>query len=199
MNGWIKWTRPGFFGRRKDEIAAALDSAHGPGNWKLAWAALGPCIRMDGMPVHLEECLYPYEQACKLFYEESYFRHFRDQKQVLDDICSYGECYDNDVENVGSGRDYTVQRAYSTHIQDIAVRNVLDRLGRKFSGPPGRLLQIRGKDSDGFRLGLGPGQVPFYDRSLIAVPSLAPKWAQPGSVEDFWQSNKWVCKPREGK
>jgi NAD dependent epimerase/dehydratase family enzyme len=91
---------------------------------------------------------------------------------------------------VASGQDYTKQEAFSTHIQDIAVRNVLRRLGVQFTGKNGKLLQIRSSDSEGFKY--GPGNIPFAWPHLIQQPSLCPKWANQGSVEDLWQSNKML-------
>ena len=97
---------------------------------------------------------------------------------------------DNALTNITSGRDYTKQEAYSTHIQDIAVRNAMYTLGWKFEGPKDRILVIRSKDSAGYKY--GPGNIPFYVPAWIEQPSRCPEWANPGSVEDFWQSNKWL-------
>jgi hypothetical protein len=124
------------------------------------------------------------------FYERSYFEYLQYRPDDIDFICEFRECYDNAETNIDSGLDYTKQEAFSTHIQDIAVRNVLRRLDVWFTGANGRLLQIRSRDSEGYRF--GPGAVPFYAPALIEQPSLAPHWASKGSVEDFWQSNKFV-------
>lgn len=180
---WVKWTRPGYFGRRRDEKIAALNKQHGEGNWRLAWV--------------VDDKQYTFEQACKGFYEESYLQHFKDRKSDLNFLTSFGECYDNTKTNIESGLDYTKQEAFSTHIQDIAVRNMLKRLGLKFKGPMSILMEIRSSSSTGIRF--GPGVVPFFDPSLITQPSLKPSWAKPDSVEDFWQSNKWVCVKRDSQ
>lgn len=178
--GWECHHRPGYFGRRRDEKIAALNKEHGEGNWQLAWV-----FKTKGM----RDLFYSFPQACWLFYEESYFRHFKDKTEDILFLEQFGECYDNALTNVESGLDYTRQESFSTHIQDIAVRNMLARMGRGFKGPKDKLLEIR---SRGEGLKFSPGVVPFYDPSLIEQPSLAPKWAERGSVEDFWQSNKWV-------
>lgn len=174
---WVNDHRPGYFGRRRDEKHAFLNTAFGgPDKWRLAW------VTSD---VALE-----FAPACVRFYEESYFRYLEKRPGDVVWICSHGECVDNALTNVASGCDYTKQEAFSTHIQDIAVRNVLRRLGLRFEGPAEKLLVIRGQDSNGHRF--GPGNVPFMDPTLITQPSLVPKWGSVGSVEDFWQSNKWV-------
>lgn len=172
---WTTVDRPGYFGRKRDEKVAALDAQYGKGHWRLAWV-----VDENGGQTFFN--------ACRIFYEESYYRHLVYKPKDVELICSYGECYDNAVTNIGSGLDYMKQEAYSTHIQDIAVRNVLRRLDRWFIGPADKLLQIRSKDSEGFRY--GPGNIPFAWTANIVQPSLCPKWATPGSVEDFWQSNK---------
>ena len=199
---WINDHRPGYFGRQRDAKVFALDSTLGKGNWRLAWVA-PESVELEALmayryaatppaqlPYSRDPLSFEFAEACVIFYEESYFRHLESKPEELDFICSFAECIDNAPTNVKSGLDYTKQEAFSTHIQDIAVRNVLRRLGRKFEGPEGKLLIIRSADSEGFRF--GPGNVPFFDSKLITQPSKCPKWAGVGSVEDFWQSNKWV-------
>lgn len=185
LSEWKKLRRPGYFGRRRDEIVAGLDAEHGEGGWRLSWGVSN-------------EKRLEFNAACIEFYEESYVRFLKNdakyrtraQEEMLSHICSYGECIDNAMTNIQSGFDYRKQEAFSTHIQDIAVRNALRRLGRKFEGPPEKILVIRSADSEGFKY--GPGNVPFAWPELIEQPSLCPKWANAGSVEDFWQSNKWI-------
>lgn len=174
---WINEHRPGYFGRKRDSKVAALNATLGEGNWRLAWVT-----------TLTEPC--EFFEACVKYYEESYFVYLKDRPDDLKFICSHGECIDNAVTNVNSGCDYRKQESYSTHIQDIAVRNVLRRLDLKFEGPRENLLVIRSHDSNGFKF--GPGNISFVWPHLITQPSLCPKWANAGSVEDFWQSCKWV-------
>lgn len=172
---WISDHRPGYFGRRRDQKVKELNEKFGEGLWRLVWIA---------------DIALPFDEACIRFYEKSYFYYLRNRKEDVDFICSFGECIDNAPTNIQSGCDYTKQEAFSTHIQDIAIRNVLKGLGRKFEGPKSKILVIRSSDSNGFKF--GPGNVPFMGPEQITQPSLAPGWASAGSVEDFWQSNKWV-------
>ncbi len=174
---WRKLERPGYFGRRRDEKVAALDTKYGPGNWRLVWSSP---YRDD----------VEFLDACKVYYELSYVDWFCRYPDKLDFVCSFGECIDNAPTNVLSGCDYTKQEAFSTHIQDIAVRNVLQCFGRRFEGDPSDILVIRSSDSTGYEF--GPGNIPFHTPAWITQPSKAPRWANPGSVEDFWQSNKWI-------
>lgn len=178
VDGWKVVGRPGYFGRRRNQKIAQYNADFGEGNWKLAWYA----------PFATGTNFLDFEQACKRLYEDSYLVWFRQNMEEIDKICTYGECIDNAPSNVQSGVDYTKQEAFSTHIQDIAVRNVLAKLGRKFEGPKDKILVIRSADSDGFKY--GPGNIPFFEASWILQPSKCPGWANAGSVEDFWQSNK---------
>lgn len=168
--------RPGYFGRRKLEKHAELDQKYGQGNWRLVWVAGGH--------------RFNFLAACRYAYEFSYFQHFQMHPEQLDYICSFGECIDNAPTNIQCGTDYSIQEAFSTHIQDIAIRNVMYLMGRKFKGLPEDILTIRGEESNGWRF--NPGQIPFCTPSVIEEPSLRPDWAKSNSVEDFWQSNKWV-------
>lgn len=177
-DGWRVVERPGYFGRRRDMRIAAFNADHGEGQWKLAW--YGP--KGGGSHFHT------FESACKHFYEASYTLWFYKNLEEVDTICTYGECIDNAPTNVQSGLDYAKQEAFSTHIQDIAVRNVLATLGRKFEGPKDKILVIRSKDSEGYKY--GPGNIPFFDADFILQPSKCPSWSKEGTVEDFWQSNK---------
>jgi len=184
---WINKDRPGFFGRNRDKIIAGYNQEYGEGLWRLMLAA----VPDDGYSATV---MYDFESACKSFYEYSYYEYLRDHVEMVDELCKYSECYDNAETNVKSGFDYTVQEAFSTHIQDIAVRNALKRLGRSFA-KEGPLLKIRGGAvSIGGTMNLGealsPANVPYHDVGDIIQPSKCPIWANEGSVEDFWQSNK---------
>lgn len=174
---WNNDHRPGYFGRKRDQITRQYNELHGKTGWRLRWVVEGAGA-------------FDFEAACVSYYEKSYFNFLKNKPEELKFICSFGNCIDNAPTNVQSGLDYMKQESYSTHIQDIAVRNVLHGLGLKFEGPPDKILIIRSSDSNGFKF--GPGNIPLFDQSLITQPSLCPSWAGKGSVEDFWQSNKWV-------
>src|SRR6185295_19810430 len=155
-----KLKRPGFFGRRRDEIVKQLDIDYGKGKWALRW-----CLDKDST-------MYDFERACKLFYEESYVRYFAEHMDELKQIAKYAEVIDNAETNVQSGCDYSIQEAYSTHIQDIAIRNVVKLFGYKFTGEIPELLVVRSKDSTGYKW--GPGNIPFWAPTFISKPSLVP-------------------------
>lgn len=172
---WRVVERPGYLGKKRDAKYQDWDRIYGKGGWRISWIVRGKD--------------YDFLTACKEFYEEAYFQRMSVSNK-LDYICSYGECIDNDESNIQSGCDYLKQESDCTHIQDIAVRNVLRRLGRKFEGPSDKILTIRSVDSNGYML--SPGRVMFHLPELILHPSKCPRWAKEGSVEDFWQSNKFL-------
>jgi hypothetical protein len=96
--------------------------------------------------------------------------------------------------NVRSGLDYTMQERKWEHIFDIALRNALVKLGRRFEGE--RLLHISSRSGEG--LPLHAGRVPFHRPEWILQPGLQ-HWWQPDSIACFWQSNKVLQVRQEGE
>lgn len=176
MTHWINMSRPGFFGNKKVAIMDSFDQGYGIGKWRLVWS--------------FKKEMVNFLTACIKYYEASYYSYLCQNTKEIDFICSFGECIDNSITNIQSGTNYLAQEAHSNHIQDIAIRNCLQRFGRKFEGKSSNILEIRNEKSNGYRF--NPGQIPFIMPEQITQPSLVPDWAQFGSVEDFWQSNKWV-------
>jgi len=76
----------------------------------------------------------------------------------------------------------------ATHLQDIAIRRVVERRDWKFHGS--ELVQIRG-DTTLWGSRLDPGKVPFHRPELIVSPPLV-SWWNKNSIEDFYQSNKFL-------
>lgn len=168
---WIPVFRPGALGRNRDAKILAWDQLFGKGRWRLAyrWA----------------DRMLSYDDALQL-YEDAYLAHLQSQPNLVEWICATAsDVYDNAESNVDSGLDYRIQETGATHLQDIAVRRSLMRLGRWFRGR--KLLEIRGRQSEGGNL--YPGAVPFHRPELILQPEIW-SWWDPLSVESFWQSNK---------
>ena len=168
----------GYAGTRGAEQARRLDGlfGEGTGTWRIAW-------RVGDSVLGRVEALQ--------LYEDAYIEFFRASPETLDWLCrTASEVYDNAVTNLASGLDYAVQEARSTHLQDVAIRRCLVRLGRRFEGD--HLVEIRGAASEGFRL--NPGKVPFHLPDAI-LPSEVRSWWDAGSIEAFWQHNKVVVVP----
>ncbi len=160
-----------YAGFKKDGIYRALDEKYGPSNWKAA---------------HLLGSQVIDRQAAAELYGEAYFQHLQSHPKIADWLVRNAkEVYDYSPSNIDSGLDYSKQEGSATHLQDIAVRNALKRLGKEFKGT--KLMQIRGHESDGYCL--NPGVIPFHDpKAILNMEQRG--WWKPGSVEDFYQKNK---------
>ena len=171
---WIDVGRPGYLGKHRDEKYAEWDFKYGKGNWRLAW--------MVGFGY------VDFLQMCK-HYEESYYKFLKGCGDTLDKLVhTASDIYDDSPTNTHSGLDYTKQETNRTHIQDIAIRNAVRRLGRVFEGK--KLVQIRDREgSEILSVTLSPGTVPFYDPEMIVRPQLHGWWTK-DSIESFYQSNK---------
>jgi ribonuclease Z len=137
------------------------------------------------------ELLVP--EAALALYEEAYLRFFSRHPLVLDWLVqTAADVYDTEPANTASGVDYAAQSpSAANHLQDIAIRRAVWRLGRWFEGR--QLLEVRGQRSAGYAL--NPGLVPFHEPAAIACGPLS-SWVLPGSIEAFWQANKVVITPR---
>jgi len=167
----------GYLGSKRNETFQKFDIEYGAGAWRLAW-------------IYGRHTL-DFVQACRV-YENAYFHYLRTRADLLEClVVTTSNVYDDDESNIMSGLDYTIQETKHTHIQDIAIRRCLVRLGSSFAGS--ELLQIRDRiGSHPLSLALSPGQVPFPRPKLIKVPNLAPAWALSESVEAFYQSNRII-------
>jgi hypothetical protein len=171
---WHTIERPGYFGKHRDERYAEYDARFGSGNWKVAWQI--------GAAVH--DML-----GATALYEDAYLAFLIANPDVCDLlVAEASDVYDDDPSNVTCGLDYTAQETSRTHLQDIAVRRSLVRMGRWFAGET--LIRIRDSRGDHpLSMTLSPGRVPFHRPELIVQPELTGWWL-PGSVEGFYQSNK---------
>jgi nicotinate (nicotinamide) nucleotide adenylyltransferase len=170
-DGWKTIGRPGYVGRRQQTAGEELDRRYGAGRWRIAY-------RWRGEMVSRDQALEHYTRAYEVW--------LRDHPERLDWLVrNASDVYDLAPDDVRSGTDFRLQTGPATHLQDIAVRIALQRLGRRFEGA--RLIQIRGRETEG--AWLSPGVVPFHAPEAIEQPELE-GWWQPGSIESFWQSNK---------
>jgi hypothetical protein len=144
---WEIVTRPGYFGARRDSIEASWDSTYGPDNWTLGWVVGEIVVSRVGM---------------NMLYEDAYFAYLEANPDIVDTLTSQAyEVYDDAVTNVASGLDYTAQETDRTHVQDIAIRRALVRLGRAFHGDT--LIRIRhDQGNHPLSMILSPGCVPFH-------------------------------------
>lgn len=175
--------RPGYFGKNRPAIEAKYNDLYD--SWFECW--------------QVGTWILTFQEAVTL-YDDAYYELISKSNQVLDRIVAFSECYDHDHTNIlcGVNHDYV---STPRHIQDVSVRRALVRMGTYFKGFRGsheeykeeELLHIRGEGTNGNWL--MPGHVPFHKRNLILDIKKVenfPKWANPLSVEGFWQANKVI-------
>lgn len=134
-------------------------------------------------------------------YADAYLEYLRSRPTLVELLCEVAcDVYDNDPGNVASELDFARQTpGLGTHLQDIAIRQALVRLGRAFRGS--QLVQIRGQYGQPpihpLARQLSPQCVPFHRPDWIVRPVLAGWWTEdpdaiPDSVETFYQSNRYL-------
>jgi hypothetical protein len=174
--------QPGYFGAKREEKHAAFDQTYGVGQWRIAWE----------LPIGTTSLVLSFEEMCRLCYEEAYVRFLSANPDLLAELIQVASnVYDDAVSNIASGFCYSAQETGRTHVQDIAIRCALARLGTWFQGD--QPIQIRAKQGE-HRLSpiLSPGDVPFHLPESIVQPQVEKWWWKPDSVEAFYQSNKIV-------
>ncbi len=173
---WATVGRPGYLGRHREEKYRKWEEKYGKGNWRLVWRAGETFVDFFGV--------------CAL-YEDAYFEFLRNNPDILKQlIAEASNVYDDETSNIESGFDYTKQETPRTHIQDIAIRRSVIRMGLWFRG--GELIRIRQeKGIHPLSIILSPGRVPFHRQDLIEKPELE-RWWYVGTIESFYQSNKFL-------
>lgn len=176
----IELERPGYLGKKCDEVHALWDSKYGKGNWVIAY-------RWGKLILSQKEGIQIYEDA---YYE--FFKTSRLYLWLITDAC---DVFDTAPSNTLSKFDYDKQETPNSHIHDIAIRRAIMRSGAWFLGKD--LIQVRGKGSRGEAL--SPHMVPFHVPEFIVPGELkdygnkGPWWIKkgiPNSVEEFYQQNK---------
>ncbi|MDD3774132.1 MAG: hypothetical protein PHW50_02540 [Patescibacteria group bacterium] len=172
---WTDIGCPGYLGKHRDEKYVAWDEQYGKNNWRLMWIWGQMYIDFLGVCAIYEDAYY-----------EFLSRHEDILSMLIADAC---EIYDDQPSNIFSGFDYTNQETNRTHIQDIAIRRCLRRMGQNFVG--NQFMRIRQeKGNHKLSILLSPGNVPFHKKMFIVNPQITPKWWKPNSVESFYQSNR---------
>ena len=174
---WKTVERPGYLGKKRDEVRAMWNKQYGEGKWRLAyqWG--------DAVISRLE--------AIRL-YEDAYVDFLKKNPKALRWIVkNASDVYDTAPTNVNSGFDYTMQETPNSHIHDIAIRRAVLRCGEYFEGD--HLVHVRWTGSEGLKL--NPGKVLFHKPEMICREPLKDyggkgTWWEPLTIEDFYQRNK---------
>jgi len=171
---WKELERPGFFGDKKDQIIDGYNQKYGKENWQLAWK-----FGQERISFLL---------ACQI-YEDAYFADSLNREDLWKKLTHDAKnIYDHKESNIFSGFDYSIQESPASHLQDIAIRRVVLRRSWQFEGD--KLIQIR-SHKEYWGRNLSPGKVQFHLPALIEKPNLE-GWWEKNSVEDFYQSNKYL-------
>lgn len=168
---WRTIGRPHYFGRNRDRRRRAYDARYGKDGWRIRHRLGGEVLDRPDAARHCADAYAAFLAA---------------RPELLDWLCTAAaDIYQTAHSNIRSGLDYALQETKMEHVHDIAVRNALAQLGRRFSGE--KLVHIGGQGQ--LDAPLNPGAVPFHHPEWIVQPALE-LWWQPDSVEAFWQSNK---------
>lgn len=178
ISEWQTVGRTGYLGAKRDEKRKECDEKYGKENWRVVWKIKN---------------VYVGESGAYALYEDAYFEFFRKHPDILTRLISEAsDVYDDSLSNVNCGLDYALQETNRTHLQDIAIRRSLIRLGVWFKGK----IPVQIRDKIGvsqLSMTLSPGQVPFHIPEIIEKPELQGWWGN-SSVESFYQSNKLLQK-----
>lgn len=127
MEKWKTVGRILYLGKYRDGVFREWNKEHGKGNWRIVWK--------------VNKTLVDFLGVCAL-YEDAYFKFLQNNPKILKQLISEASnVYDDELSNIESGFDYTKQETKRTHIQDIAIRRSLIRLGLWFKGK--ELIRIR--------------------------------------------------------
>ena len=174
---WNFVERPGYLGKKRDEVLEEWNQKYGKGNWRLAYQ-WGPAVVSRTFAIQL--------------YEDGYYEFLKNNNETLEWLIkTASDVFDTAESNVRSGLDYQKQETKNNHLHDISIRRAILRLGRRFEGD--KLIHVRWKDSEGYRL--SPGIVPFHIPDMILseeIKSYSGKdaWWRSKTIEDFYQRNK---------
>ena len=182
---WVTVERPGYFGKRKEELEAKWNNEYGEGNWRLVWET------PQGQILTFDEVFTMYIAG----YTE-YFRLHPDEALYLTDNYSYA--YDKDPiteEEAFDPRALFEKLGRPNQFHHVALNTALKELGLTFKGK--EPIQVRagklGTDSDNWPAGWQwqPGLIPAINPEMIRDDVVfEARWWNDGSIEDLYQSCK---------
>jgi len=175
---WKIVERPGWFGEDRDVRIRSYDEKYGSGNWRIRHI-LGPRI-MD-----FKEAVMLYEISYELHFLNPHTRYL-----WINLFKMASDVWTEDISDISSGTDYSVQRAKASHYEDMAVRCIMQKYGFKFKGE--RLIRIRADSQDVVGVALSSIHIPFVFPEFIEVPQPEILWwnRHKRSLEEFWHYNK---------
>ncbi|MDD5340815.1 MAG: hypothetical protein PHC97_00015 [Patescibacteria group bacterium] len=177
-DGWETIEKPGWFGERKRNALAEYDRLYGQGNWRIRH-------RLGSRLIDFSEAVRIYELCYELHFLNPHSRYlwlqlFKEARDVWTEL-------ESDVE---SGTDYLIQKAPAPHYEDIAIRIILQRYDRKFTG--NKMIRVRADSPDVIGVALSSIHIPFILPDFIEPEAHGVQWwnRHRGSLEHFWHANK---------
>jgi len=175
---WKTIAFPGWFGEAKDQMLADFDKQYGKNNWRIRH-------RLGSRLIDFSEATRIYELCYEMHFLNPDVRYlwfdlFRRAKDVWTELES----------DVDSGMDYSIQKAPAPHYEDIAIRIIMQRYGKVFSGD--NLIRIRADADDAVGVALSSIHIPFMFPQFIENNGHEIQWwnRHKGSLEHFWHANK---------
>lgn len=171
IGNWVVLGRLEYSKKKEKNVTKELTKKFGKRNWKIATLIDNKLLKMDSTFDYIEE---------------SYMDYFNKNPEILDWlVLTAKNVYVNYETDIKSETDYSKQESDTIHYIDIAIRRVLEKLGKNFQGS--KLIQIKGENTDGFIL--TTEIVPFSSPQLIFRPQVKGDWNK-DSIESFYRSNK---------
>lgn len=174
---WETVERPGYFGKKRNELQIQWNEEYGEGNWRIAY-------QWGDQVIERPEALQ--------LYEDGYYEFFKRNPDMLEWLVQEAsDVYDTAPTNVEAGYDYFQQETPNNHIHDVSIRRAVMRLGRQFEGD--EPMHVRWKKSAGYSI--NPGVVPFHLPEMILDEGISDHggkgyWWKANTIEDFYQRNK---------
>lgn len=174
---WKTIERPGYFGKKRDELYKLWNKQYGESKWRIAY--------------QFGDLIVPREIGIQI-YEDGYYEFFKENPDTLEWLISNAsDVYDTAPTNVQARFNYTEQETPNNHIHDVSIRKAVLRSGKWFKGD--HLMHVRWTESEGFRI--NPGVVPFHHPELIVPGEIKDYggkgiWWYKDTIEDFYQRNK---------
>jgi len=178
-SNWETVERPGWFGEERDRRLAEYEQRFGKGNWRIRHK-LGP------RTLNFDEAIKLYELCYELDFNHP------DRRYIWSDLIEQAEdVWTEQLSDVRSGTDYSIQLAPASHYEDIAIRRIFEKYRARFKG--NRLIRIRADSEDTIGKILSSLHVKFLYPEYIEPPinDKFPWWDRhKGSLECFWQLNQ---------
>lgn len=181
---WQTVERPGYLGKKKDEMYALWNEKYGLGNWKIVNETV-------------EKEVFSYEDIIYKVYVpgyEEYFKNHPDEARTVTDNFSYG--YDKDLCTEKEAYDFYAfynKPGIANQFHSVAFNIALRNLGYVFKGvEPLKVREAKlgtpeSEQPKGYKW--SPGKIPCTIPELIPSPHIDGWWS-PNSIEDFYQSTK---------